>query len=181
MKIIVGLGNPGEKYSDTRHNIGFSFLDYLQKELAFPDFEENSKLKCQMSKGSFEGQDLILVKPQNFMNLSGESVSLVLSFYKLKPEDITVIHDDLDIVLGTFKRTASSRPAGHNGVKDIIEKLGTQDFERFRIGIGEEKDGTLVCRLNAHDFVLGKMRDDEKQKIESLFPEIKAILIQTKE
>ncbi len=172
MKIIIGLGNPGKEYKNTRHNVGFFFLDYFNRKNNFPEFLDNKKFKAQISKGKINNEDYLLVKPQTFMNLSGKSIQLLLDFYKLSHEDILVVHDDLDIPLGKYKKTDSSRSAGHNGIKNIIENLGTQDFRRIRIGIGEEKGGAIVCRLNAHDFVLGKMTKEEEEKIKNLFPEI---------
>ena len=102
------------------------------------------------------------------MNLSGVAVQEILSFYKLTPEDILVIHDDLDIIIGEYKIATDSRSAGHNGVQNIIDKIGTQKFTRVRIGIGEEQDGILACRLDAHDFVLQKFSDSELKKIQAL-------------
>lgn len=187
MKIIAGLGNPGEEYSKTRHNLGFIFLDHLRKVWDFPEFSENKKFEAEISNGERDGDKVILMKPLTFMNLSGKSVRSLLDFYKLEPSDIVVIHDDLDIPAGKYKLTASSRSAGHNGVEDIIEKLGTQDFKRIRIGIGQSSEEKLECPLDMHpprvdeqsslrveagSFVLGKLTNKEKDEIEKLFPEI---------
>jgi len=168
MKIIIGLGNPGKEYEETRHNVGFMLIDNLQKKWLLPDFEFNKKFNSEISKGTIDGLDIMLVKPQSFMNLSGEAARSILDFYKLAPEDILVIHDDLDIVIGKYKIATDSSSAGHNGIKDLIEKLGTQAFTRIRVGIGEEKDGAIVCRLGAHDFVLGKFKEEEIEKINSI-------------
>jgi len=164
MKIIFGLGNPEEKYDGTRHNIGFEFLDKIREAFDFPDFSLENKFKAEISKD----KEIILAKPQTFMNLSGETVKAILDFYKLTPADIIVIHDDLDIKVGEYKMATDSRSAGHNGVQNIIDNLGTQEFKRIRIGIGEEKDGILACRLDAHNFVLGKFSEEERKKIESI-------------
>lgn len=172
MKIIIGLGNPGKEYEATRHNVGFIFLDNLQKKWSFPGFESNKKFNAEISKGTVNSRDVILVKPQTFMNLSGEVARAILDFYKLTPEDILVIQDDLDIMIGKYKIATDSSSAGHNGINDLIEKLGTQKFARIRIGIGEEKDGALVCRLGAHDFVLGKFKEEEMGKIGMLKEDI---------
>ncbi len=172
MKLIIGLGNPGNKYDQTRHNIGFAFLDYLKQSRNFPEFELNKKFNAEISKATMEEKEAILVKPQTFMNLSGESVSAILAFYKLSPADIIVIHDDLDIATGKYKIATDSSSAGHNGVENIIEKLGTQKFNRIRIGIGKTIDGTLSCMLGAHDYVLQKFPEEEDKIIKELFPEI---------
>lgn len=187
MKVIIGLGNPGEQFVGTRHNIGFEFLNKLQKEFNSANFEFNKKFNAEISKGSVDGIESLLVKPQTFMNLSGETVRLILDFYKLPADDIIVIQDDLDIALGKYKIATDSSSAGHNGIQNIIDQLGTQKFKRLRIGIGEEREGAPVCRLGAHppridersssrveagDFVLGKFSEVEKEKIESISAEI---------
>jgi PTH1 family peptidyl-tRNA hydrolase len=187
MKIIIGLGNPEEKYNDTRHNVGFAVLDKIQAEFNFPEFSFNKKFNAEISSGTIEiaeakpprgglaskhSAEILLVKPQTFMNLSGESVRAILDFYKLAPEDIIVIQDDIDIEIGTFKLATDSRSAGHNGVQNIIDQLGTQKFVRLRIGIGATTTDEPSCRLGAHDFVLGKFSKEEEKKINSLFAEI---------
>lgn len=166
MKVIIGLGNPGIKYEKTRHNAGFLAVKRIKENFGFPDFERNKKFSATVSKGEIHGQEVLLVMPEAFMNNSGASVRSIMDFLKLSPEDIIVIHDDLDIPLGKFKVATDSSSAGHNGVRDIIEKLGTQKFKRIRIGIGQEKDGALVCRLDASDFVLQKFTDEELEKIQ---------------
>ena len=168
MKIIIGLGNPGEEYLATRHNVGFSFLDKLKEKYSFPDFESNKKFQAEISKGTIHGVEVMLAKPQTFMNLSGVSAQAILNFYKLTPDDILIIQDDLDIALGKYKVATDSSAAGHNGVRDIIKKLGTQHFHRLRVGIGQEVDGAPVCRLGAHDFVLGKFSADETETISTI-------------
>lgn len=177
MKIIIGLGNPEEKYVGTRHNVGFEFLDKLQKEWDFPAFEINKKFNAEISKGNYElstssadGQttnyELILVKPQTFMNLSGEAVQSILSFYKLSPDDILIIQDDKDIALGEYRLATDSSSAGHNGVQNIIDKLGTQKFKRIRIGVGVETD------LPAEVFVLQKFSDEESEIIKNVLDKV---------
>jgi PTH1 family peptidyl-tRNA hydrolase len=168
MKIIIGLGNPGEQYKDTRHNIGFAVVEKIQTDWDSSPFEFNKKFNAEISKGS----DILLAKPQTFMNLSSETVRAILDFYKLTPADIIVIHDDLDIAIGKYKLATDSSSAGHNGVADIIEKLGTQKFKRVRVGIGQEKDGAPICRADAHDFVLAKFSDEERKKTADIVPAI---------
>lgn len=187
MKLIIGLGNPGKQYENTRHNAGFILLDKIQKDFSFSEFKLEKKFDAEISGGILhypllpsgegarradEGRKALLIKPQTFMNLSGESVRKILEFYKLSPADIVVIHDDLDIKLGTFKIATNSSSAGHNGVQNIIDTLGTQEFQRLRIGIGQETTDEPSCRIGAHDFVLGKFSTEELEKILELSMEI---------
>lgn len=171
MKLIIGLGNPGSRYIKTRHNAGFLFLDFLQKELQTESFRENTRMSAEISEGNFDKEKVLLVKPATFMNASGTAVSQLVHFYKLAPEDIAVIHDDLDITPGTYKTTSSSRAAGHNGVSDIIEKLGTQDFYRIRLGIGRPAEVNGAC-MPSHDFVLQNFTTEEEQELSALFPRV---------
>ncbi|NTW14828.1 MAG: aminoacyl-tRNA hydrolase [Candidatus Moranbacteria bacterium] len=170
-KLIVGLGNPGSSHERTRHNAGFLFLDFLVREWGFPPFESSAKWKGSVSTGLRGGEKVILLKPETFMNRSGESVRAVMDFFKFSPRDIVVIHDDLDVPAGTLKTTESSRAAGHNGVADLIEKLGTQDFRRVRVGIGRPSDG-----MPADAYVLAPFSDEERKTLESLFPEIESLI-----
>jgi PTH1 family peptidyl-tRNA hydrolase len=128
--MIVGLGNPGKKYANTRHNIGFACVDSFGLDF------DTKKSQAVIADGSIEGQRVLLVKPQTYMNLSGESVRALADFYKIAPEHIMIIFDDLDTPLGTLRIRASGGSAGHNGMKSIIQHLGTQDFPRVRFGIG---------------------------------------------
>ncbi len=157
MKLVIGLGNPGEKYTDTRHNIGFYFADKLREVLGLPEFEMNAKFNAVISKS----KHIIIAKPQTFMNLSGDSVRALLDFFKLTTDDLVVIHDDLDIPAGEYRIAADSRSAGHNGVQDIIEKLGTQKFKRVRVGIKPEEP----LLIDTADFVLQKLMEKERKKI----------------
>lgn len=168
MKIIIGLGNPGDKYKYTRHNIGFFFADKLREKWNFPDFEMNTKFNAYLSKGTFEIRnsnfEILLIKPATFMNLSGTAVRSILDFYKLTPEDIIVIHDDLDIAVGNYKISRNVSSAGHNGIGSIIEKIGTQDFTRIRIGV-EMETGRQARKIPGEDYVLQKFLEDEIKKI----------------
>jgi peptidyl-tRNA hydrolase, PTH1 family len=175
MKLIIGLGNPGEKYKNNRHNSGFIILDELKKDWGFSDFEFSQKFNAEISEGIYKleakSYKLILAKPQNFMNNSGEAVQKIMGFYKLTPEDILVIHDDLDIDFGEFKISNDSGPAGHNGVQDIIDKIGTKNFKRFRVGIeGAEKRKART--IPGDVFVLQDFSQEELEKIKSLAKEI---------
>lgn len=199
MKLIIGLGNPGEKYKLTRHNAGFLCADFLQKEWGFAPFVLDKKMFAEISSGAIDpvrspscrrisilqnditsngvnNEKVLIVKPQTFMNLSGEAVLKLLQFYKLSPSDIAVIHDDLDIAAGKFKIATSSRAAGHNGVQNIIEQLGTQNFLRVRLGIGEPARlgiDTSSNQLSSEDFVLQNFSPEELAELTKLFPEVK--------
>jgi len=131
MKLIVGLGNPGEKYEQTRHNVGFMVLDQLFKQVTSDKFQVSSKFLGEI----VQTKELILLKPTTFMNKSGQSVSAVVRFYKLKYEDIYVVHDDLDIALGEYKLQFAKGPQLHYGVESIEIELGTKDFWRVRVGV----------------------------------------------
>lgn len=131
--IIVGLGNPGSKYQNTRHNIGFRCVDTLASiyGLSF----DKKQAKALVATGDIEGQSVLLVKPQTYMNLSGDSVSGLMNFYKIPSENLLVIFDDLDLPLGTLRIRASGGSSGQKGMKHIIQRIGTQDFNRIRFGI----------------------------------------------
>jgi len=152
MKIIVGLGNPGDKYKLTRHNIGFMILDAMAEELDL-SWQFNKKFNAEIAKFN----DSLLAKPQTFMNLSGESVRKILAFHKLAENSLIVIHDDIDVDFGRYKIANDSRAAGHNGVQSIIDQLGTQKFTRYRIGVRNEQRNNIP----ADKFVLEKFSKEE--------------------
>ena len=156
MKLIVGLGNPGKKYEKTRHNVGFLVINELQKQLA--SFGVNP---WELSK-KFNGEKIILAKPMTFMNKSGEAVQNIGHYYKMHQKDIIVVHDDKDIMLGEIKIQENRGPAGHNGIKSIIEFIGTQDFTRVRIGIASENKNKMK---DIPKFVLDKFGILEKKKL----------------
>lgn len=160
MKLIIGLGNPGKQYEKTRHNAGFIVLDALREKWEFSEFQFSKKFNAEVSEGSVDGSKMILAKPQSFMNRSGQVVRAIMDFYKLTPEDIIVIHDDLDIDLGTFKVSSDTSAGGHNGVQSIVDHLGTQQFKRIRIGIeGAERKKSRTMPGEA--FVLQDFSDEE--------------------
>jgi PTH1 family peptidyl-tRNA hydrolase len=171
MKLIIGLGNPGDQYAKTRHNAGFIILDELQKEKNFPEFQLNKKFVAEISETTMAGEKIIFAKPQTFMNNSGQSVQKIMTFYKIKNENLTIIHDDLDINLGAFKISTDSSAAGHNGISSIFETLGTQQIRRIRIGIeGAEKKLTRI--LAGSDFVLQDFNAEELDAIKKLSNQI---------
>lgn len=165
MKIIVGLGNPGGEYANTRHNIGFMVVDRLARELGTNTlaWEKDDKKNVLMAKVG----GIILVKPLTFMNKSGFAVKAILDFYKLTPDDVWIIHDDIDLPLGKIRIRQSGASAGHNGVDSVITQLKTDKFVRFRLGIGRGKESTgREDDKNMHhraviSFVLSKFRDRE--------------------
>jgi PTH1 family peptidyl-tRNA hydrolase len=132
----MGLGNPGKKYERNRHNYGFLALDHIHELFKISDeWTLDKKSNALISKGELDGQQVILVKPQTFMNLSGSAVATLANFYKINLEDIWLIHDDFDLPLGVIRISKNSSNGGHKGVKSIIDALGTKDFLRFRLGI----------------------------------------------
>jgi len=142
MKLIIGLGNPGEEYKKTRHNAGFLALDELVSSNKYQVLSTQLKFNAEISNGTIDSEKIILAKPQTFMNNSGEAVKAIIDYYKIKPEDIIVIHDDLDILLGEYKISKNKNSGGHKGVQSIIDYLGTKDFMRIRIGIMTENKKT---------------------------------------
>ncbi len=174
MLLIFGLGNPGEKYQHTRHNAGFLFLDFLRESWRFPAFAPSNRFESLLSKGEWNGHQILLGKPETYMNLSGKPIENLLRYYKLDEKRLAIVHDDLDIAKGTFRSTPSSSSAGHNGVTDIIDRLGTQDFFRIRIGIGRSEEN-----ISAKDFVLLPFSHEEYAALhDTVFPNAKEIIEQ---
>ncbi len=172
MKLIVGLGNPGDKYAQTRHNAGFMAVDYLQEHYDFEDFKTLDKGKSLMTKGEIAGKKVILLKPQKFMNLSGVVAQAVASYFKIKLEDIIAIYDDADIAFDTMRIRGDGSAGGHKGVKSLIEHLGGKDFVRIRLGIKPEKP----FKGELEDYVLGKLTKTQKASLESTIDEVLAAL-----
>lgn len=156
MKIIVGLGNPGKEYVNTRHNIGFMFVDEVAKTNNLSFSLDKSK-RAELATGTIKGEKVVLVKPITYMNLSGEALRLVMDYYKVGAEDIIVIHDDLDLPTGKLRIRANGSSGGHNGLKSIIANIKTQEFKRIKIGI--DKKGAVI------DYVLGKFSKMELDEI----------------
>lgn len=192
MKIIVGLGNPGEKYDETRHNLGFTVIDQFLRDFQPVEktkWDENEKLKSHTVQLVWDGQGqadekVLLVKPKTYMNNSGLAVSLVKDFYKISPEDIWIIHDELDLPVGTLKIRLGGAAAGHHGVESIIASVGTDKFWRFRlgIGVGNEKHSSRLMREdggqekvlarrkvhNVEDYVLGRFGTEDRSKVKEI-------------
>lgn len=164
MYLIVGLGNPTKEYERTRHNAGFGAVDMLADKLNVTVAERKHKGLC--GKGMIGGEKVILLKPQTYMNLSGESVRSAADFYKIDPEHIIVMYDDIDLDVGKLRVRARGSAGGHNGIKNIIAHLGTQEFPRVRIGVGAKPD-----RMDLADYVLGRFSQVERQVMEDAFKE----------
>ena len=163
MKLIVGLGNPGKKYEHTRHNVGWLVLDKLISDFKF-QISETKKINAEIFTGVINEQKTILTKPLTFMNESGQAVQALINFYKINPTDIVVIHDDKDLPFGTIKVQKDRGAAGHNGVISIIEKLGTKDFTRVRVGVATETLG----KMDTADFVLAKFSKEELPQLRQI-------------
>jgi PTH1 family peptidyl-tRNA hydrolase len=170
MKIIIGLGNPGEKYTTTRHNAGFLALDHFLKDKEVINCA--SKFEAQICEYHEGGNKMYFIKPQTFMNNSGKAVREFLQFYKVDPKtELLVVHDDKDLAFGTIKTTNDSSGAGHNGVQNIIDELGTQEFNRIRIGVESRESGSPIP---TDVFVLQNFSDEELEKFNvEILPEIK--------
>jgi peptidyl-tRNA hydrolase, PTH1 family len=141
-RLIVGLGNPGAKYDRTRHNIGFDLIDRLAKRWQI-SVSDQKRFQGMVGEGWVDRQKIVLLKPQTFMNLSGQSVRSVLDWYKLAPTEVLVLYDDLDLPLGKLRIRLAGSAGGHNGMKSIISHLGTPTFPRLRMGIGKSQDETI--------------------------------------
>ena len=158
MKLIVGLGNPGKEYENTRHNVGFYYIDLFANKLNIT-FKE--KFNAMYAKTKINDEDIILLKPQTFMNLSGESVIKFVNYFKIKVEDIIVIHDDLDMDLGRIKLKENGSSGGHNGIKNIIFNLNSENFKRLKIGISKNNN------FDTKDYVLGKFTKEEQEIVKN--------------
>lgn len=176
MKLIIGLGNPGEKYINTRHNLGFEVVGNLGKKLDQRDWKLENKFKAEILKqveyaGQDDGEHLVLVKPQTYMNNSGMAVKLVADYFKVKPEDIIIIHDDLDLMLGKIKVRLGGAAGGHHGVESIINAIGSDQFIRVRLGIGNLKSHSGEHKrvaFNAEHFVTEEFLPIEHSKVKHM-------------
>lgn len=161
LKLIVGLGNPGQQYQRTRHNVGFWFVDILAAEHN-ADWQLDKKFNGQLATIELNEKSITLMKPLTFMNKSGSSVSAYVRYYQLNVEDVLVVHDELDFLPGVARLKKNGGHAGHNGLRDIIAQLNSNDFPRLRIGIGRPPGRQAVA-----DYVLSAPSKDDQEKIES--------------
>lgn len=164
MYLIAGLGNPTKEYDRTRHNVGFSVLDVLADKYNIDVSERKHRAYC--GKGVIEGQKVLLVKPQTFMNLSGESLRSAVDYYKIAPEDIIVIYDDISLEPGQLRIRLKGSAGGHNGIKNIIAQLGTQEFPRIKVGVGAKPP-----RMDLADYVLSRFSKGEQELMDEAFRE----------
>jgi PTH1 family peptidyl-tRNA hydrolase len=164
MKWIVGLGNPGPNYEKTRHNVGFMALDALAERHGLK-FNQN-KCKSVIAEGMIGGTKTVLIKPMTFMNLSGEAVRAYMDYYKVSLEDMIVVYDDLDTVVGKIRLRYQGSAGGHNGIKSIIQHTGTQSFNRVRMGISRPEPGYAIV-----DYVLGTFPKKEREQLQQMVEE----------
>ena len=161
MKLIAGLGNIGQKYTFTRHNVGFMLIDSIAINSGL-SLKENSRLKCFMTKFSNNNDDYILIKPTTFMNLSGEAVRAVMDYYKIDIKDVLIVYDDISLELGKIRFRASGSDGGHNGIKSVIQHVGTGNIARLKIGIGPQPS------IPSEVFVLQNFSNEELDKLKEI-------------
>lgn len=164
MYIIVGLGNPGKQYEHTRHNVGFEVIDRLAEKHDISMTERKHRAFC--GKGLIGGRKAMLVKPQTFMNLSGESVKSAVDFYQIGTDELIVVYDDVSLSPGQLRIRRAGSAGGHNGIKNIIAQLGTQEFPRVKVGVGEKPE-----RMDLADYVLSHFSKGEWEMMEEAFKE----------
>ena len=173
MFLIVGLGNPGAEYANTRHNVGFMAADAVAESFRFGPFK--SKFDGLIAEGNINGEKVMLLKPQTFMNLSGESLRPIMDFYKLDPEDFIVIFDDIDLDVGRIRIRKKGSAGGHNGIKSIISHLGSMEFPRIKIGVGAKPKGYDLA-----DYVLGHFTKEDsgvlEERLEDVYDAVKLIV-----
>ena len=168
MKLIVGLGNPGKEYIKTRHNVGFMCIDEVAHYFK-QDFTSN-KFKGLYSEFNYNGEKIILLKPQKYMNLSGEVIRDFINFFKINIEDVLIICDDLDIPIGTYRLRYKGSSGGHNGLKNIEQNIQTNEYKRLRVGISNDKS------VDTKDYVLGKLSSDEITLLEPIISKMPSII-----
>lgn len=169
LKVIIGLGNPGNEYKNTRHNVGFMFLDYYLNKTNIMD-NWKSKFNALYLKTKIFDDDVIFVKPQTYMNLSGKAVKAVVDFFKVTVDDIFVISDDLDLNIGNFKLKLSGSCGGHNGLRSIEECINSKNYKRLKIGISNNKE------LDTKDYVLGSFSKNDIEVLNDLFSSLCLVL-----
>jgi PTH1 family peptidyl-tRNA hydrolase len=167
MHLIVGLGNPGEEYTHTRHNVGAQAVECFRKRNGFPEWMYDKYLQARIAEGELLDTHVLLVLPETFMNRSGESVKAVTSRFKEEPIELVVVHDELDLSIGRLKIVFDRGGAGHHGVESIMTSIGSEAFTRLRIGIAPLVDASdTTRRSNGRDFVLSRFAADEEEIIE---------------
>ncbi|WP_075841206.1 aminoacyl-tRNA hydrolase [Clostridium perfringens] len=169
MILIVGLGNPGKQYEQTRHNIGFDVIDYMANKYNIDVNREKFKGIC--GEGFIENKKVILLKPLTYMNLSGESIRELANFYKLEDDEIIVVYDDISLDIGRLRIREKGSAGGHNGIKSIIQNLGGDKFSRVKVGVGQPKD-------NLVNHVLGKFSKEDREHIEKVIPVVSDAIVE---
>ena len=169
MILIVGLGNPGKQYEQTRHNIGFDVIDYMANKYNIDVNREKFKGIC--GEGFIENKKVILLKPLTYMNLSGESIRELANFYKLEDDEIIVVYDDISLDIGRLRIREKGSAGGHNGIKSIIQNLGGDKFPRVKVGVGQPKD-------NLVNHVLGKFSKEDSEHIEKVIPVVSDAIVE---
>ena len=169
MILIVGLGNPGKQYEQTRHNIGFDVIDYMANKYNIDVNREKFKGIC--GEGFIENKKVILLKPLTYMNLSGESIRELPNFYKLEDDEIIVVYDDISLDIGRLRIREKGSAGGHNGIKSIIQNLGGDKFPRVKVGVGQPKD-------NLVNHVLGKFSKEDREHIEKVIPVVSDAIVE---
>lgn len=172
MKLILGLGNPEDRYAGTRHNFGFRVLDALREKIEFTEWKLDQKFKAEVSEGKVGKEKVLLVKPQTFVNLSGEAARALLDFYKPHIEHFIVVHDDIDLPFGTIRIREGGSSGGHNGIKNLIAHFGTENFPRIRLGTAN----ALLDTETAEEFVLQQFAKDEEKELPKIIEQVVAAL-----
>ena len=175
MKLIVGLGNPGNQYAHSRHNIGFMCVSHFAKARDW-GFEKKEGL-ARTAHGRIDSEEIALARPQTFMNLSGEEVKKLTIKYRIKPEDLIVVHDEMDLRLGIIRIRRGGSSAGHNGVESIIRELGTADFVRVRVGVGRPLVEGAAEHHHIVGYVLGDFEGDEAEVIQKVIGEVDQAIV----
>jgi PTH1 family peptidyl-tRNA hydrolase len=190
MKLIVGLGNPGTKYDGTRHNIGFEVIDEIRKSSEILEVGKrelpakiDKDFNAEIAESRLDGEKFILIKPQTFMNLSGQSVAKIAYFYKVKPTDLWVIADDLDLPLGRIRVRHEGSSGGHKGLQSIIEALGRNDFTRIRVGISHDETSSRavtkrISELDADEYVLSQFEPHERKLVQDVISQAADIIVE---
>ena len=169
MKLIVGLGNPGKEYANTRHNIGFKFIDFYLSKKNF-DVKWTNKFNGLYYQNVINNEKVLFLKPQTYMNLSGDSVRSIIDYFKIDIDDILIISDDMDLNVGNFKLKLNGSCGGHNGLRDIESKINTSQYKRLKIGISKNRD------VNSKDYVLGDFSKEEINILDKLFDELSLVV-----
>jgi PTH1 family peptidyl-tRNA hydrolase len=172
MKCIVWLGNPGSQYKNTRHNVGFFLLDQFVQKQNFPDWKD-SRFQAVISEGSIDGEKVILIKPMTYMNLSGQAIQSLLSYYKLNPQsDLLIISDDIDMTFAKLRMRSEWSHGGQNGLKDTINRLGTDAFSRIKVGIGRHE------HMSVSDWVLSSFAPEELAILsDEVYPKVEQYIL----